>query len=235
MKLQFALIPVLLIPFYATAAEKAAELTAEKAAGEPATKAIPPGAPVEGTGAAQADVLYSRISSSGMVVANEKSWYLEENDVQGRPLRATEWVSGVLTTKTFWEYDGSDPRPLRRTDKTDSSRLVVGFDSSGNISSEIQYDLNDKQVWSRVTERDENGNIVSVTVLSGTTTAKIVNVYSETGTLLEQRSEKNGELVSISRYSSEDDWTETVYKKGVAVFTAIYADGKRVAYSAVKK
>lgn len=179
------------------------------------------------TGTSEA-LLYSRISDAGMIVADAESWYLEENDLRGRPVRATRWKSGKVDTSTVWEYDGDGSHPKRKTETSANAINIFEYDASGNVLQEITYDSKGTQIRSLRIERDGKGRIVTETVVEAQGSSRIAFQYSDSGMILEKRIEKDEEIVSISSYTDEDSWTETVYKKGEAVFTAVYIHGARV-------
>ena len=50
------------------------------------------------------DKVYSRSEVSGIVIAGNQSWYLEEFDALERPATGTTWTSGEVSKKISWIF-----------------------------------------------------------------------------------------------------------------------------------
>ncbi len=180
--------------------------------------------------------LYTHSASDGVIISGSNRWYLEEFDTRNRPVSGTLWEKGEILQRTNWLYFSDDSQQAR-------TKVVTGMDNS----TQTEYDEKGNTV--RIQSSDGKGNAVSETV----------NVYSEKNQLLESSFTKektvtktvfeyssddlirmkemyvNGELSIRYVYTTEENWTETIFRKSVPVLVETYEKGTRVKNTDEKK
>lgn len=169
---------------------------------------------------------YSNISSVGLVTANKDSWYLEENDILGRPIKGTWWSLGKIVKTSEWVYDGKLERAIRRIDIENGEKTVIEYDSSSNILSEARYTTKGDRVFFQEFKK-ENGKLISEYLFFKE--GEFFTVYSyNADTIREKRTEKNGVLISLCEYEDEDTWIEKIYKNGKVILSTSWKDGVKL-------
>lgn len=176
-----------------------------------------------------AEPSYARIGSDGMTVVDSGSWYLEEYDSLGRPIRATQWTDAEISSVTTWLYDGDSPRCITRVMTYESGSIETGFDAMGNEIYVEEKDAAGTLVSATAREWDTARNELLRTTMAGGSTETLRWVYGEDGTLTERKFEKNGVVVLRAVYASDEDWTETLYRNGSPVLVQRYVNGVREA------
>lgn len=170
---------------------------------------------------------YSRIGNDGLTVAEADSWYLEEYDPRGRPVRATQWVSGEIASVTSWLYEGDSARCESVVTTDAEGSVETRFDGAGNdIYTEVK-DASGATVSFTAREWDEDRRELLRRTVKGDKSETQVWTYREDGTLSSRRLEKNGTVVLEAVYESADDWVETVYRNGAPVLVQRFLRGVR--------
>ncbi len=156
-----------------------------------------------------------------------ESWYLEERDSLGRPVRATEWRKGEISLLTSWVYEGENQKPslMLSTDsrgstesRYDGAGLEVNRvvqDPSGKILTEIRREW-DSQGRETLRETREKGNETLERW-----------VYDDEGELRERVVERDGQKVFSVIYETDGLWSENIYRNGILILSERYVNGSR--------
>lgn len=178
---------------------------------------------------------YARAETSGVVIAGEKRWYLEEFDALERPSVGTTWVDGAVVKTVSWKYYGETQTVRERLESDGKGTALTEYDRSGRVIAEVAKDADGKELSSTKNEYGEEGRLSETVSREGTRVRRTTFVYGEDGILLEKRGYLNGALEIVCRWKDEDNWTETVYNKGKPALVARYVDGVRQKETDAKK
>ncbi|ULQ59934.1 hypothetical protein K7I13_00885 [Brucepastera parasyntrophica] len=171
--------------------------------------------------------VFSRIGSDGVVIAQEKVWYLEEFDSLGRPIAGTYWENGSIVRHISWEYEGEDQQAETKTEKTNAGEIKTAYDFSGktlfvietntkgDIIKKTSYEYAGNHLPAKTVVEDENETITTLTK------------YNDDDSVSEKWIYRNDELVISYFYKNEDDWTETIYLNNAPILIVEYENGIR--------
>ncbi len=178
---------------------------------------------------------YARAETSGVVIAGEKKWYLEEFDALERPSVGTTWVDGEIEKTVSWKYYGETQTVRERLESDGKGTSLTEYDQSGRVIAQVAKDADGKELSSTKNEYGEGGRLSETVSRDGARIKRTTFVYAEDGSLLEKRGYLNGALEIVCRWKDEDNWTETVYNKGKAALVARYVNGVRQKETDAKK
>lgn len=184
---------------------------------------------------------YSHAGMDGIVLAENNTWYLEEFDSLGRPFNAVRWEKKTILETTTWLYFGDSQNIYQEHIVTENETIIKEYDTGGNLISikesflenQSQKNAADRKVPPETTDRvftyvydSQNRLRESVSQKEGFLQKEVFE-YQEDGTLSTKSVYKNGSLAIIYTYRDEENWTETVYYKDLAVLTVIFKNGER--------
>jgi antitoxin component YwqK of YwqJK toxin-antitoxin module len=178
---------------------------------------------------------YARAETSGVVIAGEKTWYLEEFDALERPSVGTTWVDGAVAKTVSWKYHGETQTVRERLESDGKGTTLSEYDQSGRMIAQVAKDADGKELSSTKNEYSEGGRLSETVSREGSRVKRTTFVYAEDGSLLERRGYLDGALEIVCRWKDEDNWTETVYNKGKAALVVTYVDGVRRKETDAKK
>ncbi|HNY15889.1 MAG TPA: hypothetical protein PKL75_00420 [Treponemataceae bacterium] len=181
------------------------------------------------------DKVYSRSEVSGIVIAGNQSWYLEEFDSLERPATGTTWTAGEVSKKVSWIYYGDTQLVKTCVETTEMESTVIEYDRAGHVLSAVKTDPDGKVLSSIENTYTDDGKANSTIEKTGKTVKRTTYIYADDGALLEKRGYTDGVLNIVYRWKDEDHWTETVYSKGRVVLVATYVDGERQKDTNAKK
>lgn len=173
---------------------------------------------------------YSRSDSDGVVIAADKTWYLEEADSLGRPTTGTLWKDGTIVKVTSWLYYGDSQRVEKKIDTASDQSTETDYDKSGNVVL-VAVTSSKGDIVSRLENTWNEKGLLSVSIYSkDKTVTRTEYEYARTDgkdVIRVKKQFKNDELVSRCDYSDEDSWVETVFNKGKAILAVDYVKGER--------
>ena len=181
------------------------------------------------------DKVYSRSEVSGIVIAGNQSWYLEEFDALERPATGTTWTSGEVSKKISWLYYGDTQLVKTCVETIETESTVTEYDRAGHVLSAVKTDPDGKVLSSVENTYTEDGKANSTIEKTGKTVKRTTYIYADDGSLLEKRGYTDGILNIVYRWKDEGHWTETVYSNGRVVLVATYVDGERQKDTNAKK
>lgn len=178
---------------------------------------------------------YARSETSGVFIAGQKTWYLEEFDAFERPSVGTTWVDGSVAKTVSWKYYGDTQIVRERLESDEKGTVLAEYDRSARVLALVSKDADGNELSSTKNEYGEGGRLSETVNREGKRIKRTTYVYREDGSLLEKRGYLNGSLEIVYRWKDEDNWTETVYNKGKAALVATYVDGVRRKETDAKK
>jgi hypothetical protein len=173
---------------------------------------------------------YSRSDFDGVVIAADKTWYLEEADSLGRPTTGTLWKDGTIVKVTSWLYYGDSQRVEKKIETASDQSTETDYDKSGNVVF-VAVTSSKGDIVSRLANTWNEKGLLSVSIYSKdkNVTRTEYEYYRADGkdVIKVKKLFKNDELVSRCDYSDEDSWVETVFNKGKAILAVDYVKGER--------
>ena len=188
-----------------------------------ASDSVPSGSPQSGT----AKPSYSRTGEDGTLIVSGDRWYLEEYDSLGRPVTGTFWTAGTVNRKTAWTYYGDAQQARLKVETGESGRSEVEYNEDGTILSRLDTDKDGKPVESLKNSYNDRHLLESSTSVKDGTSVRTEYRYTGEDKLAEKKVYRNDLLALEVLYTDEENWTETVYSKGVKVLVVTYEDGVR--------
>lgn len=179
--------------------------------------------------------VYTHSASDGIILSSGERWYLEEFDGLERPVSGTLWDKGEIIEWTSWLYaaDGQQAEKKIVTGTADS--VETEYDGSGNIVQVIITNPKNEPVSTLRNKYNEKNLLTESELAKDKTVDRTELEYSDTDMINEKRVYTNGELKIKYVYSTEDNWTETIYNKNIPVLTVTFENGARKKVSYEKK
>ena len=183
-------------------------------------------------GIAETTLVYTHSGQDGLILSSAERWYFEEFDALERPVSGTLWVKGEIVERRSWLYTGDTAQAekkiiTRNTSDGAVSTIEMDYDEKGNISGEIRKNEKNEIISTLGNSYNEKNQLSESSLTEGSKNRKTEFVYDDNEMLVEKRVYIDGELAIVYAYTSEDNWTETIYTEGTAILVVVYENGAR--------
>lgn len=171
--------------------------------------------------------VHTQAGMDGIILSNAERWYLEEFDSLKRPIVGTLWEKGEVIGKTSWIYVDDTQQARIKIVSDPSGSTETRYDEKGNIINVVQTDDAGKETSLVKNEYNENNLLIETESTKEKLVTKTVYVYSEDEKIKVKKVFINGEISIMYEYESEEDWTETVYRKSIPILVQTWVGGVR--------
>lgn len=175
----------------------------------------------------QEDTFYSRRTNLDLILADQNTWYFEENDSLGRARTGLTWKGDHITSEIFWTYTGNNTIPTSKKEKSSTGEYTTDYDENGNIIRHTQMDLEQKIVKRTEKKWDKNKLLVYQKDEADDSVIESFYTYDDSLAMIEIKNYKNNQLTRIVQLQDKDHWTELIFKEGIVVYSAIFEDGTK--------
>lgn len=171
--------------------------------------------------------VYTQAGMDGIILSNAERWYLEEFDSLKRSIVGTLWEKGEVIGKTSWIYVDNTQQARVKIVSASSGSTETRYDEKGNIMTVVQTDDAGKETGSVKNAYNEKNLLVETESTKEGLVTKTAYEYSEDEKIKVKKVFVNGEILIVYEYESEENWTETVYRKSTPILIQTWVGGVR--------
>ncbi|HAK44555.1 MAG TPA: hypothetical protein DCO79_01355 [Spirochaeta sp.] len=121
--------------------------------------------------------------------------------------------------------DGRQVELIRNID--DGTSVTLTYDAENRLLDSLSRD-SEGRILVESEWQYKSGRLISYKIRKELSLELFIFEWSGEGTLVKETYYKNGNIIQLTEYQDEDDFTELLYRNGTAVLKIIYADGERI-------